>query len=208
MAYLIHGARGSGSGIVEAVCAELGVEYRTHDLDARNDEHRKASYGALNPHHKMPALELPDGEVLTESAAIVLTLDERHRDGAILPPPGSKARAQALRWLLFCVTELYPIVEIMDYPQRFTEAEGVDAVRGRAHEIWRARWQVLEQNVTGSPYLLAEGFCATDLYISHLSRWDLPTDWRLEHLPKVAMLADAVGDRPRLAPVYARHFPA
>lgn len=208
MAYIIHGAPGSGSGIVEAACAELGVDYQTHDLDARNDEHRGAAYGALNPQRKMPTLELPDGELLTESAAIILTLDERHRDKAILPPPGSKARAQALRWLVFCVSELYPVVEIMDYPQRFTDAAGVDAVRTRAHAIWRARWQVLEHHVAGSPYLLAEGFCATDLYVSHLSRWDLPKDWRLEHLPKIAALADAVAERPRLAPVYARHFPS
>lgn len=208
MPYIVHGAPGSGSGIVEAVCAELGVDYLTHNLDARNNEHRHAAYGALNPHHKMPTLELPDGEVLTESAAIVLTLDERHRESGILPRPGSKARAQALRWLVFCVSELYPVIELIDYPQRFTEAGGIGTLRARAREIWKSRWQVLERHIAGSPYLLVDGFCATDLFISHLSRWDLPKDWRLEYLPRIAALADAVSERPRLASVYARHFPA
>ena len=208
MAYIIHGAPGSGSGVVEAVCAELGVDYQTRDLDARNDEHRESSYGALNPHRKMPTLVLPDGEILTESAAIVLTLDERHRDAEILPPPGSKARAQALRWLVFCVSELYPLVELMDYPQRFTDADRIDTFRARTKDLWKTRWQVLERHVAGSPYLLADGFCATDLFISHMSRWDLPTNWRLARLPRIAALADKVSGRPRLASVYARHFPA
>jgi hypothetical protein len=39
MKYIIYGAPGSGSGIVEAACAEIGVDYEVRDLDARNGEH-------------------------------------------------------------------------------------------------------------------------------------------------------------------------
>src|SRR5262245_25386676 len=99
MSYIIWGARGSGSGIVEAACAELGVPYEARDLDARNDEHRGEAYGAVNPHRKLPALEVGD-EVITESVAILVTLDERH-PGRLFPPPGSPERAQALRWMLY-----------------------------------------------------------------------------------------------------------
>lgn len=59
------------------------------DLDARNDEHRDAAYEAINPHRKMPTFEVEGGEIITESVAIVLTLDERHREAGLLPPPGS-----------------------------------------------------------------------------------------------------------------------
>jgi hypothetical protein len=36
MTYMIHGARGSGSSVVEPACAEIGVEYRVKErlLDA------------------------------------------------------------------------------------------------------------------------------------------------------------------------------
>ena len=119
MTYVIYGARGSGSGIVEAACAELGVAYELRDLDARAGEHRGEAYAAKNPQRKLPALEIDGDEIVTESVAIVLTLDERHRSAALLPPPGSRERAQALRWMVFLATELHPIVEIIDYPERF-----------------------------------------------------------------------------------------
>ncbi len=206
MKYTIYGAPGSGSGIVEAACAELGVEYEIRDLDARNDEHRGDGYATINPQRKIPTLQVDSGEIITESVAILLTLDERHREAGLLPPPRSEERAQALRWMLFLATELYPMVEIIDYPERFApRADGAAAMRERAEEIWRRRWRVLEANISGSPYCLAAGFSATDLYITKLSVW-LDEAWRREHLPKTEALTAAVRARPALAPVWARHL--
>jgi len=203
--YTIFGAPGSGSGIVEAACAEIGVEYEIRDLDARNDEHRGKAYRAINPHGKMPTLVVDDGEIITESVAILVTLDERHRDARLLPPPGSKERAQALRWMLYLATEMYPMVEFIDYPERFASSpEGENAVSMRAQEIQLERWQLLEANVAGSPYFLPSGFSATDLYITKFSVW-LDEAWRREHLPRIQTLTEAVLARPALAPVWARH---
>lgn len=213
MTYAIYGAPGSGSGIVEAACAELGVVYEVRDLDARAGEHRGDAYAARNPQRKLPTLEVEGGEVITESVAILLTLDERHREAGLLPPPGSRERAQALRWMMFLATELYPIVEIIDHPERFVGAgagsgssERIEAVRERAKEIWHQRWLVVEANVAGAPYCVESGFSATDLYITVLSRWDMKAAWRQEHLPKVEALAAAVRGRPALAKVWARHI--
>ena len=206
MKYIIHGAPGSGSGIVEAACAEIGVEYEVRDLDARNDEHRGEPYAAINPHRKMPTLEVEGGEIITESVAILITLDERHRNAGLLPPPGSKERAQALRWMVFLAAEMYPMVEIIDYPERFsTSADGAEAIRECAEGLLRQRWRVLEANMTGSPYCVASGFSATDLYIAKLSVW-LDHTWRCKHLPKVEALTSAVLARPALAAVWARHI--
>lgn len=209
MKYIIYGAPGSGSCIVEAACAEIGADYEVRDLDARGNEHREEAYAALNPLRKMPTLEVAGGEIITESAAIVLTLDERHRDAGLLPPPGSPARAQALRWMLVFATELYPIVEIMDYPERFTPSpENTKAMHDRAKEIWHERWLVLERSLAasaGSPYIVDSGFSAADLYATLFSRWDLKEDWRREHLPRVEALAAAVLARPSLASVWKRH---
>ena len=65
---------------------------------------------------------------------------DRHPEAALLPAKGTPARALALRWLLFTATEIYPIVEINDYPERFpTDIDRIDAMRERAREIWLAR---------------------------------------------------------------------
>jgi len=204
MRYIVWGAPGSGSGIVEAACAELGVDYEARDLDARNDEHRGAAYRALNPHRKMPTLEVGD-EVITESVAILLTLDERHREGGLLPPPGSPERAQALRWMLYLATEIYPLVELDDFPERFTgSAEAATALRERAQAVTRERWRILETQIAG-PYLLASGFSVTDLYITKLAVWQ-DEAFRRAELPRVHALTEVVRARPKLAKVWARHI--
>jgi glutathione S-transferase len=204
MRYIIWGARGSGSGIVEAACAELGVDYEARDLDARNDEHRGDAYAAVNPHRKVPALEV-GGEVITESVAIVLTLDERHPEGRLFPPPGSPERAQALRWMLYLATEIYPLVEWDDYPERFTGSpEAAAELRERARAITRERWRTLEAEIAG-PYLLSSGFSGTDLYITKLAVWQ-DEAFRRAELPRVHALVETVRARPRLATVWARHI--
>ena len=150
MTYVLHGARGSGSCAVECVLAEIGADYERRELSLRDDEQQGARYAALNPHCKVPSLVIDDGTPLSESVAILLTLDDRHPETALFPAKGTPARAQALRWLLFAATEIYPIVEINDYPERFgTDPDRIDAMRERAREIWRARWLVVEANVTG-----------------------------------------------------------
>ena len=62
--------------------------------------------------------------------------------------------------MLFLAAEMYPMVEIIDYPERFSSsADGAKALRERAVGLLRQRWRVLEANVTGSPYTLSgDGF--------------------------------------------------
>lgn len=207
MTYVLYGARGSGSCAVECALAEAGAEYELRGIDLRTGEQRGPAYEAVNPQRKVPALVPEDGETLTESVAILLTLEERHRGAGLLPPPGSRARARALRWLLFLATEIYPIVEINDYPERFTPAPGrAGATRELAREIWRTRWRLVEENVAGDPFLLRDGFCLTDVYAAVVSRWAQQDEWRPAHLPKIERLTAAVAARPAIAPVWARHF--
>ena len=207
MTYTLYGHRRSGSFAVEMALAEIGAVYEVRDVDLEAAAQRDAGYAAVNPHRKLPALVTPAGETLTESAAILLTLDRRHPEAGLLPECEA-ARAQALRWLLFIATEIYPVVEINDYPERFVSApESVAAQREVARSFWRTRWQIVEDAVAGEPYLLPRGFCLTDLYIAVVSRWAQQDTWRRETLPKVEMLPAAVAARPAIASVWARHCP-
>lgn len=203
MSYTLYGSRRSGSCIVEMALAEIGAPYEVRDVDLREDKQREPAYAALNPQRKLPALALPGGEIMTESAAILLTLDRLHPDAKLLPDS-----PQALRWLVFVATEIYPIVEINDYPQRFAgdPPGNPDTIRENARRLWRERWRIVENNIAGAPYLLREGFCMTDLYIAVVSRWAQQDDWRPGAIPKVERIAQAVADRPACAPVWQRHF--
>ncbi|MEM7120777.1 MAG: glutathione S-transferase family protein [Pseudomonadota bacterium] len=207
MTYVLYGHRRSGSLTVEMALAEIGVDYEVRDIDLESNAQRDESYASINPQQKIPALVTPAGETLTESVAILLTLDERHPEAALLPKDETD-RALALRWLLFIATEIYPIVEINDYPERFSPTEETAAgVRDIARSIWRRRWLLVENETAGTPYFLQSGFCLTDIYIAVVSRWAQQDSWRVEHLPKIEQLTAAVAARPTTAPVWSRHRP-
>ena len=207
MTYILYGHRRSGSLAVEMALAEIGAQYEVRDVDLAAVAQRDEGYASINPQQKIPALITPSGETLTESIAILLTLNERHPEAELLPKD-TTGRAQALRWLMFIATEIYPIVEINDYPERFSPTnETVAGVRVIARSIWRKRWLLVEHEIAGTPYLLRSGFCLPDIYIAVVSRWAQQDAWRIENLPKVEKLTAEVASRPAIAPVWSRHQP-
>ena len=208
MTYILYGSRRSGSLIVELSLVEAGLSYEVKDVNLDNEAQRHAAYANVNPQCKVPTLITPAGEVITESVAIILTLDERYPEAGLLPPITSVERAQALSTLLFIATEIYPIVEINDYPERFSPSEdSTNKVREVARTIWKNRWLLVNERISGNPYLLSSGFCVVDIYIAVVSRWAQQDDWRLKNIPKIEKLTEAVAARPAIEPVWAHHQP-
>ena len=206
--YVLYGTHRSGSLTVELALAEIGADYEVRDVDLGTNAQRDAAYATVNPQRKIPALITPAGETLTESVAILLTLNERHPEAGLLPRAGSAEQSQALRWLLFVATELYPLIEINDYPERFApDPESAPALREIVRALWRERWLLVEHGINGDPFLLSAGFSLSDIYIAVISRWGQQDVWRPSHIPAVERLAAAVAARPVLEPVWRRHWP-
>jgi maleylpyruvate isomerase len=79
------------------------VEHVSHHL--RHGEQRAPAYLALNPQGLVPALELDDGTVLTQSLAIIEWLDETHPEPALLPrAPLERAKVRAFAQAVACDT--------------------------------------------------------------------------------------------------------
>src|SRR5215510_7587344 len=64
-----------------------GLAYETVSIHLTKDGGKQFSpqYRAINPQMRVPALELADGEVLTQSLAIMDYLDEVYPDPPFLP---------------------------------------------------------------------------------------------------------------------------
>src|SRR4051812_17090361 len=105
--YLLYGAKGWGSVIVEAALTLMGQPYRTVDLAEGVYAHDDPELARVNPLRQVPALVLPNGELMTESAAILLHLTETHPDAGLAPPPGDPARPQFLRWMSYIPAQIY-----------------------------------------------------------------------------------------------------
>jgi GST-like protein len=207
MTYVLYGEPGSGSAIPEAMLAEIGAPVRLVDLDVPKGEHRRPPFLAVNPLGRVPALVLPGGEVVTESAAILLVLDERHPEAGLMPPPGTAERARLLRWLMVSAGDAYGAVGRWDFPGRFTtDPAGEAGVREAARAELRRLWRVVEERAAPDPFLLGARFTAVDLHLAALCRWHLGEGWLAAECPRVERLARSVAARPAVAPVWARHF--
>ena len=68
---------------VRMFLAEKGIEIAIVPVDLAQHEQMNDSFGALNPRRAVPALELDDGRVLTESVAICRYLEELHPDPSL-----------------------------------------------------------------------------------------------------------------------------
>ena len=208
MSYIIFGDKGTGAFSAEAALAEAGAQYEFRNISLDKNEQREPEFLKVNPSGKMPALKLPGGEVITESAAVLLTVADRHPDAGLLPPHASFARAECYRWIVFLASEVYPMVEISDYPARFLpEGAEADGLKRKVQERIRERLLILERQVAG-PWLLSSGFSAADIYAAMFTRWrnTIGREWlEAGHIPKLQAIAKAVSERPRIAPVWERH---
>ncbi len=210
MGYVLHGDIGSGSAMVEMALAEAGQPVALRDVPLEGDHQLRAEYVAINPLGRLPSLILPDGTVLTESLAILLTIADLHPAAALLPPPGG-ARANALRWVTVMAAEAYPHVTRWDYPARFTPDPAAEAgLRDRAQAMFREVLGIVETHagLTGeaaAPFLRGARFSLADIPIAVMSRWCGGRHWTPAHCPRIEALAQAVAARPAIAPIWARH---
>ena len=125
-----------------------------------------------------------------------------------LPPQAGPARTQAYRWLAFMASEIYPMVEISDYPERFVAEGDAEALRQKARERIRERLLIVERMCDGPWFLASRLFhrrhlCGDVQPLARLHRRGLAGGG--PH-PQAETLAQAVSKRPAIAPVWQRHF--
>lgn len=196
----------SGAIAPQAMFEEMDVEYRKSIVDMAAGEHHSAEYLAVNPTGQVPALKLPDGNVIGESAAMVLVLGERHPDGQLVPLPGDPDRSAFLYWLLFLAASGYMTFGRYNHPERHTKDQGgIDPVRRAAEEQVERFFTILEGVVAGEPYFLSRGFTALDIYLTMLTAWHSDKVGLFRTKPRLAALCLAVENRPAYQRVMEDH---
>jgi glutathione S-transferase len=91
---------------VRLLLAQLGIAYERVPVDIFAGETLTDDYARKNPARTTPVLELGDGRVLPESAAILTYLAE----GTPLLPDDAFARAGVIRWLVYEQTDVIPAI--------------------------------------------------------------------------------------------------
>ncbi|MEZ5830224.1 MAG: glutathione S-transferase family protein [Dongiaceae bacterium] len=204
----VFGAAGSGSVPVEAALTLLGIPYELVEAVTWQDEAARKRVEAVNPMRQVPALVLPSGEIMTESAAILIHLADLQPEARLAPPIGDPRRAQYLRWMAYVSSAIYALFWIKGDPMRIAASkEDAPRVIDRVHDRIAECWRMMDQQISPQRYILGDDLSVLDLYVTVVSRFG---PWRTrfyQTAPKMAEIVRRVDADPRLTDFWARRFP-
>lgn len=209
--FTLYGSTGSGSAAVEGALLLCGAPFRTVRASSWEADSDQAELLKVNPLGQIPTLQLPDGSVLTESAAILIHLGLAFPASGLLPAEAS-ARAQAIRGLVYIAANCYSAIGVIDYPERF--CEGGDeamhkALRAGTRRRLHACWDVFADQfgTGGAPFFGGSRPGALDLLAAVVSRWVGTRAHLGKSRPALLGVVERTQAHPELADLFARHWP-
>lgn len=208
--YILYSAVGSGGVAVEAALGLIGapfevVEAPTFDPGEREDGDRVL---AANPLRQVPALRCPSGEVVTESAAILQLLAERHPEAGLAPTVEDEARGAFLRWMAFIASAVYAHYWLKDDPSRLVPDPRLHAEVNRLIEDRISTcWATMEAGVDPGRYVLGDHLTVLDLYLTVVSRFRPRRQRFYAVAPRLGAVVRRVDAEPRLQAFWAERYP-
>ena len=210
--YTLFGFKGSGSASVECALEMTGVPYRTVEAASWENNAALEELARVNPLKQIPTLLLPDGSVLTESAAILMHLGFAFPGSGLLSQAPA-ARDLALRGLVYIAANCYSCITVIDYPERFTtmtDDASHQAVRAGATDRLHRHWDIFADIVAVSDgrFIGGDKPGALDLMAAVVSKWSGTRQHVKTSRPAFSALLQRIDADPSVAPVFARHWPA
>ena len=204
--YTLYGIDESGSCMIEIALQRCAVPWRRVDAASWADGEGSDELARINPLKQVPTLVTPDGQVLTESAAILIHLGLEFPHAHLL----SGDRDEILRGLVYIAANCYSAIGIIDYPQRWlgnaneaAQAQLVSGTRRYLHQAW-----VVFADQFAEQLFAPEGEPnALGIMAAAVSRWDEARDVLSGLAPGFAQTLAQVDADPIVAPVFARHWP-
>lgn len=205
MPYTLYSHDGSGGAAIEIGLAMSGADYDVVTINTKTNDHLTDAFTQVNPWRQVPALVLPDGTVMTESAAMAIHLADAFPEAGIAPRPGTPAHATFLRWIVFMTVNVYEGDLRYYYPDRYTtDPDGREAVMAAGVNHMRRGFEELEKALTPGPCFMGQDLGIADAYLCMLRDWFLAP----METPAMTRLEAILRAHPLAGPIWARHTSA
>jgi glutathione S-transferase len=146
---------GSRSTRILWALEETGAPYEVEVV--QRDDKGSPEHLARHPLGKVPVLELDDGQMLFESAAICLQLGDLYPESGLMPELGSDERGRAYQWTFFAMTELEPRV----FAWLFAKRRGEDV--SHHAEAFAPLGAAMEEALGRGEWIAGDRFTAADI---------------------------------------------
>jgi glutathione S-transferase len=146
----------------------------------------------LNPKGYVPALELDNGQVLTEGPAIVQYLADQKPDAGLAPKAGSFERYKLQEWLSFITSEIHKGFSPLFKPNT------PDDYKKIVKENLAVRFDLVDKQLAGKDYLTGKSFSVADAYLFTVLRWSEAVKIDLSRWPNLVAFLGRVAARPKV----------
>lgn len=183
---------------VRLLLEQLGRGYRWVETDSSAGATRTLEFLAKNPNGKVPAIELEDGRVLTESNAILWWLAE----GTTFLPDEPWARARTMSWMFFEQYRHEPYVAVARFICGWTPADSprrddLPRLRERAYEALR----VMGCHLDGAPWFTGQHYGIADIALFAYTHVAPEGRIALDAYPAIRAWLERVRDTPGFVPM-------
>jgi len=173
------------------VANEAGLNVELVKVDGKSKKtETDQDFLATNPNGYVPALVLPDGELMTEASVLVQYLADQKPEAGLMPGAGEMARYRVQQWLAFISTELHKAFGPFFKPD--TPEATKDA--NRAHLT--KRFAYVDQKLEGRSYLMGDTFSAADAYLWTVLGWARHVGFDLSPFANIQRFIGTVAARP------------
>jgi len=162
------------------------VDLKVKKLESGED------FNGINSKGYVPALQLDNGQLLTEGSAIVQYIADQKPAAGLAPAAGTMERYKLQEWLNFISTEIHkPMGSMFNAAQTAEWKESVKATLSK-----RLDW--LSAQLEGKPYLMGEKFSVADGYLFTILNWAGMVKFDMAKWPLLQQYAARVAQRPNV----------
>ncbi|MBL8535767.1 MAG: glutathione transferase GstA [Hyphomonadaceae bacterium] len=170
---------------------ETGAAFTAEKVGRDKKTASGADFLAINPKGYVPALELDDGDLLTEGVVMQQYIADLKPEAGLAPARGTKERLKLEELLVFLSTEVHK-----NFSPLFAPATP-DDYKTQVKEKIAQRFDYLEKQLSdGRAFLTGSQFTIADAYFFTLSNWAKFTGIDLARWPNIAAFAGRVAQRP------------
>ena len=197
--YTLYSIAGTCSTGITVLLEKLGIDFKVVQRDDVDD------YQDSVPTNQVPALQLDDGHIITEGAAIALYLLEKHAPDSL--PASAEGKAEFYRWLMFNYATLHPA-----YSKMFTVAFKADIDEKEQAKLQQqlakqvsALWAILDKHLENTAFVAGDSPSVIDYLLAVYSSWNNRFPEVDITLGKnVEQLINVVTELPEFGAAYAR----
>lgn len=165
----LYYSQGTCSSVALMTAKTLGIDINVINVNIAEAKLEDGSdYKTINPNGYVPALQLENGEIITEVVAICAYLSAL-KPGNTLFPLSGKGLVDELSWFNYLATEIHK-----NYTPLFLRAYGKEISNDWpqfAEDTIKIRYALIDSTLAKQPYLMGDNVTSADLYLLMTTLW-------------------------------------